>query len=73
MKIEYYHASEHGNGARTAEELKRIMAANGVAVNVHHVKDAKPEDVPPGDLYLFNSPGLGGRLLPRFGGFPPWR
>lgn len=75
MNIEYFHASKYGNGARVAEEFKRQMAARGVAVNVHHIKDMKPRrscfrflapsvvDIPPADLYLFSSPGRMGKPI----------
>jgi len=63
MKIEYYHASEYGNGAKVAEEFKRLMETNGVAVNVHHVRDARPKEIPPADLYLFSSPGRMGKPI----------
>jgi len=61
MKIEYFHASKYGNGVLVAEEFKKLMAAKGVAVNVHHVRDAKPREMPPADLYLFSSPGRMGK------------
>lgn len=61
MKIEYFHASKYGNGAKVAEEFKKQMAARGVIVNVHHVRDAKPKAMPPADLYLFSSPGRMGK------------
>ena len=57
MNIEYFHASKYGNGAMVAEEFKEQMAAKGVTVNVHHVRDAKPKEIAPADLYLFSSPG----------------
>jgi sulfite reductase alpha subunit-like flavoprotein len=63
MKIEYYHASEHGNGAQVAEEFKRVMSAHGTLVNVHHVRDVKPKEVPTADLYLFSSPGRFGKPI----------
>jgi len=63
MKIEYFHASVYGNGAKVAEEFKRQMAAKGVAVNVHHVREAKPKEMPPADLYLFSSPGRMGKPI----------
>ena len=65
MRIEYFHASKFGNGARVAEEFKRIMAARGVEVNVRHVRDAKPKEMPPADLYLFSSPGRVGKPIGR--------
>jgi menaquinone-dependent protoporphyrinogen IX oxidase len=61
MKIEYFHASKFGNGAMVAEEFKKQMAAKGVTVNVHHIQDAKPKEMPPADLYLFSSPGRMGK------------
>ncbi len=63
MKIEYYHASKYGNGAKVAEEFKRIMETKGIAVNVQHVHDAKPKELPPADLYLFSSPGRLGKPI----------
>jgi hypothetical protein len=64
MKIEYFHASKYGNGAKVAEEFKKQMAAKGVTVNVQHIRDARPKEMPPAYLYLFSSPGRLGK--------PPW-
>ena len=61
MKIKYFHASKYGNGALVAEEFKKQMAAKGVTVNVHHIRDARPREMPPADLYLFSSPGRMGK------------
>jgi flavodoxin len=63
MKIEYFHASKYGNGAMIAEEFKKRMAAKGVTVSVHHIRDARPKDMPPADLYLFSSPGRMGKPI----------
>ncbi len=63
MKIEYFHASHFGNGAIVAEEFKKQMDTNGITVSVHHVRDAKPKEIPPADLYLFSSPGRMGRPI----------
>ncbi len=65
MKIEYFHASKYGNGAKVAEEFKKRMAALKVEVNVHHVREAKPKEMPPADLYLFSSPGRMGKPIGR--------
>ena len=65
MKIEYFHASKYGNGVRVAEEFRRLMATKGVTVNVHHIRDVRPRELPPADLYLFSSPGRCGK--PRWG------
>jgi hypothetical protein len=40
-----------------AEEFGKQMAARGVTVNVHHFRQARPEQLPSADLYLFSSPG----------------
>ena len=69
MKIEYYHASKYGNGAKVAEEFKRIMTAKGVMVNVHHVKKSKPNEIPMADLYVFSSPGRFGKPVGDMRGF----
>lgn len=63
MNIEYFHASRYGNGAMVAEEFGRQMAARGVTVNVHHIRQARPEQLPPADLYLFSSPGRFGKPI----------
>lgn len=63
MKIEYLHASKFGNGAMVAAEFSRQMAAQGVTVDVHHIRDARPGDLPPADLYLFSSPGRIGKPI----------
>jgi hypothetical protein len=63
MKIEYFHASEFGNGAKVAEEFKRQMDDKGIAVNVHHIHDATPKELPPADLYVFSSPGRLGKPI----------
>jgi len=63
MNIAYYHASKYGNGAKVAEEFKRLMAARGITVDVQHVRDAKPAALPAADLYVFSSPGRMGRPI----------
>lgn len=65
MTIEYFHASKYGNGALVAEEFRQRMAANGITVNVHHVRDARPKEMPAAGLYLFSSPGRMGRPIGR--------
>ena len=65
MKIEYFHASKFGNGALVAEEFRKLMAGRGIEVNVHHVREAKPKEMPPADLYLFSSPGRMGKPIGR--------
>lgn len=63
MRIAYYHASEYGNGAKVAEEFKRIAEARGVTVRIQHVRDVKPKEVTSADLYLFSSPGRFGKPI----------
>ena len=61
ITIEYFHASKYGNGARVAEEFRNQMAEKGITVHIHHIRDARPREMPPADLYLFSSPGRMGR------------
>ena len=63
MKIEYFHASKYGNGAMAAEEFKKLMAARGATVNVHHIRDLRPKELAPADLYVFSSPGRVGKPI----------
>jgi len=63
MRIEYFHASKFGNGAMAGEEFKKLMAAKGVTVNVHHIRDARPKELMPADLYVFSSPGRFGKPI----------
>ena len=63
MNVEYIHASKYGNGAMVAEEFKKQMVAKQVTVNVHHIREVKPKELPPADLYLFSSPGRFGRPI----------
>ena len=61
MRIEIYHASKFGNGAKIAEELRRVLVLKGHEVDVHHIDDVKPKEVSPANMYVFGSPT-------RFGG-----
>lgn len=63
MKIEYFHASKYGNGAKVAEEFEKQMAAKGVTVDVHHIRDVSAREPPPADLYVFSSPGRMGKPI----------
>jgi hypothetical protein len=63
--IEYLHASKYGNGVAVADELEHRMAAKGVTVDVHHIRDADPRHLPAADLYLFSAPGRFGRPIRR--------
>lgn len=63
MIIEYYHASRFGNGAMVAEEFRKQSALLGVTVNVRHIRDANPKDLPQADLYVFSSPGQWGKPI----------
>jgi len=63
MRIEYFHGSKFGNGAMVAEEFKKQMAVKGITVNVHHVREARPKEIPTAGFYLFSSPGRFGRPI----------
>jgi hypothetical protein len=63
IRIEYFHASVFGNGARVAEEFRKQMAGKGVAVTVHHIREVNPNDLPEAHLYVFSSPGRMGKPI----------
>jgi hypothetical protein len=63
MRIVYLHASKFGNGLLVADEFKRIMAAKGVEVRVAHIRESRPKELEPADLYIFSSPGRMGRPI----------
>jgi hypothetical protein len=63
VNIEYFHASKYGNGAMVADEFKKQMADQGVMVNVHHIREASPKELPAADLYVFSSPGRFGKPI----------
>lgn len=69
MNIEYFHASHYGNGAMVAEEFKKQMAAKGVTVNSHHIREMRPTEIPPADLYIFSSPGRFGKPIGNMSSF----
>ena len=69
MRIEYYHASRFGNGAKVAEEFKKQADALGVTVDVHHIRDANPRRLPQADLYVFSSPGRWGKPMKKVWSF----
>ena len=45
------------------------MAANGVTVNVHHIREANPEGATAADPYVFSSPGRVGKPIGGMGRF----
>lgn len=63
MRIMYVHASRFGNGARVAAEFKKLMAARGVSVEVHHIREVNPTALSLADLYVFSSPGRMGKPI----------
>ncbi|MCU0860633.1 MAG: hypothetical protein MUE55_08640 [Thermoplasmata archaeon] len=63
MRIELYHASKFGNGAKVAEELQKVMASRGHQMNVHHIRESRPKELPQADLYVFGSPTRFGKPI----------
>ena len=63
MNIQYLHASKYGNGVAVAAEFRRDMGAKGVEVEVHHIREVRPTELPPADLYVFSSPGRMGKPI----------
>ena len=39
------------------------LAARAVAVDVHHIRDSRPAELAPADLYVFSSPGRMGKPI----------
>ena len=48
-----------------AAEFEQQVAANGVVVDVHDIREVTPTDVAPADLYVFSSPGRFGKPIGR--------
>jgi hypothetical protein len=46
-----------------AKEFKRQMAGKGVIVNVSHIREARANELPLADLYVFSSPGRMGKPI----------
>jgi hypothetical protein len=63
MKIEYLHASKYGDGAEVAAEFKQQAALAGGVVEVHHIREVRPTELPPADVYLFSCPGRFGKPI----------
>ena len=56
MKVEIYHASKYGNGEKVVAYLQGLLVAKGHQAEFRHVRDAKPKEMPPADLYVFCAP-----------------
>ena len=63
MNIQYMHASRFGNGATVAEHFKTMMDHTGATVDIHHIREVRPDRLPPADLYVFSSPGQWGKPI----------
>jgi hypothetical protein len=63
MRIEYLHASKFGNGAMVADHFTAQATAQGIDVDVHHIREVRPAELPPADLYVFSSPGRFGKPI----------
>ena len=63
MKIELFHASKYGNGAKVAEEFQKLMVMKGHQVNIHHIKESRPKELPQADLFVFGSPARIGKPI----------
>jgi hypothetical protein len=63
MDIVYLHASKFGNGKIVAAEFRKQMITKGADVEVHHIREVKPSELPSADLYVFSSPGRFGKPM----------
>ena len=50
-------------GATVAAYVKEQLAAEGADVDVHHIREVRPAELPPADLYVFSSPGRFGKPI----------
>ena len=61
IKIAYFHAPGSGNGAIVAGQSRMQIAARGVIVDVHHIREATPAEPPPAGPYVSSPPGRMGK------------
>lgn len=69
MKVEIFHASKYGNGEKVVAHLHGLLVAKGHQANFRHVRDAKPKEMPPADLYVFCSPTRIGKPIGKMRSF----
>ena len=69
MKIEYFLASKYGSEAAVAEEFRRQATGLASSVNVSHLSEVTPTELPPADLYVFSSPERMGKPIRGVRGF----
>ena len=55
MRIDYLHASKYGNAGMVAAEFKQQMAARGVVVDVHHIREVRPTERVPNKALAWRS------------------
>jgi menaquinone-dependent protoporphyrinogen IX oxidase len=63
MKIQYLHASKFGHGTAVAAEFANRIAREGQSVEVRHIREVRPTELLPADLYVFSSPGRFGKPI----------
>jgi len=69
MKVEMFHASKFGNGEKVMAYLQGLLVARGDQANYRHIRDARPKDIPPADLYVFCAPTRLGKPIGKMRGF----
>jgi flavodoxin len=50
-----YH-SVFGNGTQCVNELSKILAEDNHSLQTYSIKEIKPREVPPAELYIFSAP-----------------
>ena len=61
MDIRIIYDSKYGNGKTAAEYLQQTLEKEGHTASVHPVRQVKPAELPPAELYVFTSPTHFGR------------
>ena len=56
MKINITYHTKFGNGKKCVDYLNGVLVSKGHETAVFSVLEAKPDSLPPVDLYIFSSP-----------------
>ena len=69
MKIAIAYDSKYGNGRLCAEYLESVLKGKGHDARLFYIRDAKPQEIPSSDLYVFSTPTHAGSVPFKMRGF----
>jgi menaquinone-dependent protoporphyrinogen IX oxidase len=55
MKFVIVYSSRYGNGKKCVDVVEQQLKTKGHGIQVTNAKDAKPEALPPADMYIFSA------------------